>query len=45
MTLYLVVEAWRFDTPKRLCLRMLTNIGTDSLLGAAPPQCGTCSGP
>ena len=36
MTLYLVVEAWRFDTPRRLWLRMLTNIGTDALLGAVP---------
>jgi hypothetical protein len=34
--LYPVIEAWRLGVPKALLLRMLANIGTDSVLGAVP---------
>jgi hypothetical protein len=34
--LYPVVEAWKLGVPKALLLRMLVNIGTDSVLGAVP---------
>lgn len=34
--LYPLVEAWRLGVPKALLLRMLANIGTDSVLGAVP---------
>ncbi len=34
--LYPVIEAWRLGVPGTLLLRMLGNIGCDSLLGAVP---------
>ena len=34
--LYPLVEAWRLGVPSTLLLRMLGNIGCDSILGAVP---------
>ena len=34
--LYPLIEAWRLGVPKALLLRMLGNIGADSVLGAVP---------
>jgi hypothetical protein len=34
--LYPVIEAWRLGVPTALLLRMLANIGADSVLGAVP---------
>lgn len=36
VALYPLTEAWRLRAPKRLLLRMLASIGTDSVLGAVP---------
>jgi hypothetical protein len=33
---YPVIEAWRLGVPRALLLRMLANIGTDSVLGTVP---------
>ena len=36
LALYPLIEAWRLGAPKRLILRMLANIGTESVVGAVP---------
>jgi hypothetical protein len=36
VALYPLLEAWRLGAPVTLILRMLANIGTDSLLGVVP---------
>ena len=36
MAFYPLVEAWRLGVPGALLLRMLANIGADSILGAVP---------
>ena len=36
VALYPLIEAWRLGVPKAVLLRMLGNIGADSVLGAVP---------
>ena len=36
ITAYIVYEAWRLGVPRRVLLRMLTNLGVDAAVGIVP---------